>query len=93
LGKLSEIINRSPKDKSGIIEHDGIEFDQAYADVKFAGKNRRIGVFGSSSDTGVIDVTEDIVKGLDGHPTFISIKHETKAFLKDFYEKLSRQGR
>tara|TARA_R110000868_G_scaffold80982_1_gene229600 strand:- start:448 stop:627 length:180 start_codon:yes stop_codon:yes gene_type:complete len=54
--------------------------------VKIGGKYRPVGVFGGESNTGVIDITEDIVRGVDGHPTFESLTKQCDKILLDFYE-------
>ena len=45
-------------------------------------------MFGADSEAGVIDLTEAIKRGPDGHPTFDSIYDEVKSILKDFYTNI-----
>lgn len=71
--------------------HDGIEFSEVYADVKIGGKYRPVGVFGSDTNAGVIDITEDIVRGADGHPTFQSLTTQCDKILLDFYNVLTNK--
>lgn len=91
LGSFSEVAGALKKNASGVVLHDGIEFSEVYADVKIGGKYRPVGVFGGESNTGVIDITEDIVRGVDGHPTFESLTKQCDKILLDFYEVLTNK--
>jgi hypothetical protein len=80
---------KSLKTKSNnVITYDGIDFPEAVAEVRVGNKTRRVGVFGLSGDAGVIDITEDIKRGPDGHPTFNSLTNETGDILEDMYKAL-----
>lgn len=48
-------------------------------------RTRRVGVLGFNGDAGVIDITDVIARGSDGHPTFESLKKESYTILRDFY--------
>ncbi len=85
LGSFGEVIGGLKKGDSGLVLHDGIEFSEVYADVKIGSKYRPVGVFGSDSNAGVIDITEDIVRGADGHPSYESVKKQAHSILSDFY--------
>jgi hypothetical protein len=85
LGLFGEVTGALRKSDAGLVLHDGIEFTEAYADVKIGGKYRPVGVFGSDSNAGVIDITEDIVRGSDGHPTYESLATQCDKILLDFY--------
>lgn len=88
-GILSEMLQNLPPDSNSVITHNGIEFDEAIAGVKIGNKIRPIGVFGAHSDVGVVDVTEEIVKGDDdGHPTYESINKAADDILNGLYESL-----
>lgn len=89
LGMLGDWQSKMPANTQGLIEYAGIEFDEAVAEVSIGNRRRRVGVFGHNSDAGVIDITKDIDKGLDGHPTFLSIQRETTVILGEFYKILS----
>jgi len=78
----------SLKAKKNVIRYGGISFSEAVAEVQVGNKKRKVGVFGLNSDAGVIDVTDDIVRGDDGHPTFKSLVKETNAILEDMYETM-----
>lgn len=88
LGELGSVAGLFETDQAGIVTHDGIAFDEAVAEIKVGRKTRRVGVFGSDSDAGVIDLSEDIERGADGHPTFESLVRESGEILKDFYRRL-----
>lgn len=89
LGVLGSFASKMPANGSGVIEYGGIEFDEAVAEIKFGNKLRRVGIFGVDRDAGVIDLTDVLVKGLDGHPTFESIQKETTALLTDFFRVMN----
>lgn len=84
-------ISKSLKSKAdGVVSHEGVEFNQAIAEIKIGGKLRRVGVFGVSGDAGVIDITEDIKRGGDGHPTFESLEAQSNLILQDLCAVISR---
>ena len=89
LGTLGEMLNQSSEYGSQVLCYDGVQFDEAKAEVNVGNKRRTVGVMGYSNDAGVIEVSDSVVIGADGHPTFGSIKHETEQILKDFYSTLS----
>lgn len=91
LGTLGELTGALRKNASGVVLHDGIEFSEVYADVKIGGKYRSVGVFGSESNAGVIDITEDVVRGTDGHPTFESLTAQCDKILLDFFNVLNNK--
>ncbi|MGE7204887.1 hypothetical protein ACQKJZ_04310 [Sphingomonas sp. NPDC019816] len=91
LGSFGEVTGALRKSDAGLVLHDGIEFSEVYADVKIGGKYRPVGVFGSDSNAGVIDITEDIVRGADGHPTYESLTKQCDTILVDFYEVLTNK--
>lgn len=86
LGLLGDITGALNKSDGGLFVHDGIEFTEAYADVKIGGKYRPVGVLGNDKNAGVIDITEDIVRGDDGHPTFESLAKQCDNILSDFFD-------
>ncbi len=88
LGNFGQLFG-SLKRTDGVVLHDGIEFFEAVADIRFGNRIRRVGVFGGNSDAGVIDITEDIVKGSNGHPTFESISSISDDILKNFEKIIS----
>lgn len=91
LGTFSEVTGALRKNSSGVVLHDGIEFSEVYADIKIGGKYRPVGVFGSDLNAGVIDITEEITRGSDGHPTFSSLKRQSDKILMDFYNVLTNK--
>jgi hypothetical protein len=88
LGSISKSLSRD--ERTGLVLHDGIQFNEAVALIRVGKKYRPVGIFGMSSEAGVIDVTDDIVKGVDGHPTFESLQKQAGAILTDFHGQLSR---
>jgi len=89
LGPLGDVSKSLPKNSAGVIVHEGIEFDQAIADIRVGTRIRPVHVFGASGDAGVIDLTDAIQRGADGHPTFSSIAKETSDILQSFHGALS----
>lgn len=68
---------------------DGTDFSRAYATVSVNGKPKKIGVIGVSSNTGVIDVTEQVTfDAATMMPTIKSIAEITKIEMEDFALKL-----
>jgi hypothetical protein len=74
---------------SGLVTHDGISFDDAVAEIQVGGRRRRVGVFGINTDAGVIDLSDAVKRGPDGHPTFDSLVKESNDLLKDCYATIS----
>lgn len=89
LGDLTSLLKsvKSGGAKS-VITHDGIDFPEAVAEIRVGNRTRRVGVLGFNGDAGVIDVTDVIVRGSDGHPTFESLKKESDTILRDFYNTM-----
>jgi hypothetical protein len=93
IGSFSDLIAGLPSDASGVIQYDGIEFDEAVAMVKIGNDLRPVGVFGAHTDVGVVDITEQVVKGSDGLPTYQSLDTEVSIILESVYETLSGQAK
>ncbi|MXP43068.1 hypothetical protein [Allopontixanthobacter sediminis] len=88
LGSFRDVSNSIGKNDRGVILHDGIEFNEAVADIKVGSKTRPVTVFGSDTFAGVIDITDDIERGRDGHPTFDSLSNISDDILSDFNEMI-----
>lgn len=89
LGTLGDLTNSMKAAKGGVVQHDGVIFEEATAEIDFGGRKRRVGIFGSNSEAGVIDLT-DIQRAPDGHPLFSSISKEATALLADFQSVLGK---
>ena len=89
LGLFGSVVNSLGKNAAGVVVHDGIAFHEAVADIKIGGKIRPVGVFGSDTDAGVIDITEDVTRGKDGHPTLKSLQEQSDKILQDFHSVLT----
>lgn len=83
------------KEKAGesskLLRFDGMQFDEAKAEILVGNKRRTVGVVGYNSDAGVIELSETVKIGPDGHPTYESIRIETDAIFKDFYSTLTKR--
>jgi hypothetical protein len=79
LGEFGTLFKSLKTKSKNVITYDGIDFPEAVADIRVGNKTRRVGVFGLSGDAGVVDITEDIKRGPDGHPTFNSLAKEAGA--------------
>lgn len=88
LGDLGAVSGMIDKDQTGVIVHHDIAFDEAIAEIRVGNKIRRVGVFGSESDAGVIDLTNDVKRGADGHPTLESIAEHADDILNAFHSML-----
>lgn len=86
-GKLGDL-----KEKlSGKIKIGDIDYTRAYATVTVNGKDKKIGVIGVSSTTGVIDVTSEVdFDNTTMMPTLKSISKVTKGEIADFAKKLKQ---
>lgn len=89
LGTLGGLLTSMKNDGKSVIMHEGGEFSEATAQIRVGSRTRRVGILGISGDAGVIDLTDAIITGPDGHPTFDSIKEEATEILTDFYKTLS----
>jgi hypothetical protein len=88
-GKFGLLKQSLKKDASGVVTHDGISFDNAIAEIEIGGRTRPVEVFGTNRNAGVIDLSNSIVRGTNGHPTFESMVKESHAILKDFHTTIS----
>lgn len=85
LGSFRDVAKSLGGNERGVILHDGIEFDEVVADIKVGRKTRPVTVFGSESHAGVIDITDDVKRGPDGHPTFETLSDISDEILIDFH--------
>jgi hypothetical protein len=92
LGRLGDLINSMKAAAGGVITHDGVTFDEAVAEIDFGGQRRRVGVLGSNSEAGVIDLT-DVKRSANGHPLFADISKESTSLLADFQGVIGKSDR
>lgn len=86
-GKLVDLKDRL----AGKMSVAGTDYSKAYATVSVNGKPKKIGVIGVSSNTGVIDVTDEItLDPITKMPTPDSIAKAAKDELGDFVKKLGK---
>lgn len=83
-GRLSEVAKFKPRVLSGMFVDEESDFDRAVAEIRFGDRVRRVGIFGSHVDAGLIDITEDVHRGADGHPSEESLKEVSRSILKTF---------
>lgn len=88
LGPLSKVFSSIKSGDRSVLEYAGVDFPDAVADIRIGGKTRKVGVLGANADAGVIDLTDALQFGPDGHPTLESLKEEVDSLLKDFCETL-----
>ncbi|MBC9209755.1 hypothetical protein IBL26_23160 [Roseomonas aerophila] len=89
LGLFSQLMKSMPKETGSVLKYEGLEFNEAYADVRVGRRVRRVGLFGVSSDAGVIDLSDDVERGPNGHPTYESMCELSDGILADFYDAAS----
>lgn len=82
LGLLSKYKEKTTNEREVFI-HDGIEFDHIKAEVMIGKKRRTVGVFGTDSQAGVIDISDAVKRGADGHPLLDSINREVETLMSD----------
>lgn len=94
LGTLSQLFSSMHQDKNdeSAILYNGVEFNQAYAMVSLGGKKRKVGIFGANGEAGVVDISDDVKKGPNGHPLFNSVASESKKVLDSIYKTFSGGG-
>jgi hypothetical protein len=83
---MSGLHNELKGSGKSVITHKGLQFPEAIAEVNFGGRTRRVGVLGVNQDAGVIDLTDVVDWGPDGHPTYESLKDETDSILSDIHD-------
>jgi hypothetical protein len=88
-GRLGDVAEQLRENAEGVVAYDGIEFDEARADVQVGNKLRPVGVFGGNRSVGLIDLTNDIDEWEGGHPKFESIAKESSDILEHFYSIVS----
>lgn len=89
LGSFLSFKEKAESD-SALLHFDGIQFDEAKAEITVGNKRRTVGVLGYNSDAGVIELAESVQVGSNGHPTYESIRSETDAIFRDFYQTLAK---
>jgi hypothetical protein len=88
LGPLGDMSTALRESADGVITHDGIDFEEAIAEINIGGRRRPVGIFGDNTNTGLIDVTEAVTRAEDGHPTFESLCGQSDVILQSFYEMI-----
>ncbi|WP_276931521.1 hypothetical protein [Elstera cyanobacteriorum] len=91
LGSFFSIFSKIKSGSRSMVVHRGIEFSEVSAEIKVGDKVRTVGILGPNKDFGVIDLTDSVDIGKNGHPTFQFLKRETDTILKDFNETLVGQ--
>lgn len=85
LGKLEALFSTFKPGAESVLMYEGIQFERVSAEIRVGKRLRKIGVYGSEEDSGLIDLTDEIEKGVDGHPKFEAIREESKRLIDDFY--------
>lgn len=88
LGTFLGITEAMAANEAGVIVYGGTPFEKVIAEVRIGNKTRRVSMLGENGDAGVVDISEHIVKGSDGHPTIESLGKESRILLKEFYSLL-----
>lgn len=81
-------LRSSPNFENRVVIYDGVKFEEAVAQIQVGGRLRRVEVFGPNRNAGVIDLSDSVERGPDGHPTFESIAKESNEIIKNFHEDL-----
>ena len=89
LGSLQEMGGLFSENDRGLILYEGTEFDEATAEVMVGKRRRSVGIIGTNSDTGTIDVSQTVTYGTDGHPVFETIRTQSNLIMQDFYRRLT----
>lgn len=91
LGRLGDIAGNFEPNKDGLVVIEGQEFEEAVATVLVGNRYRPVGILGPTADTGAIDVTETVVKGPNGHPTFDSIAEQSDLLMIDLNDRIGEE--
>jgi hypothetical protein len=89
LGSLFEITSAIRENVEGVVIYEGMKFDEVSADIKIGNRILPVGIFGSDGNAGVIELTDIVDKGADGHPIYDSIAEHSKYILIHFQSILS----
>lgn len=89
LGSLSDMTSFLRQNVESVVQFDGSEFDEARAEIKVGRKIRPVGVFGGSTQTGIIDISDDVERMASGHPTFDSILNQSQDIIEHFHTIVS----
>jgi hypothetical protein len=93
VGLFGSITTMLKSEGPGVIMHDGVDFDVATANVRIGGRTRAVGIFGGISEAGVIDLSDTVKRGTNGHPDFRSILAESSSILKEFQSIIEQSTR
>ena len=88
VGIFSALVAQFHPNDAGVIIHDGLIFDEVTANVRVGKGTRPVGVFGLNGEAGVIELTNSVTIGLDGHPEFDSIEKESDSILREFHQTI-----
>ena len=93
LGALSDYLmgTSTSEQSTTAIVYDGIEFEEAKADIELAGRRRTVGIIGYNSDAGTIEVSDAVKFGQNGHPIFESIDKEACTIVQALFKTLSQE--
>lgn len=89
LGPLGEITKAIRENVEGLFVYEGMKFDEVSADIKIGNRTLPVGIFGGDGNAGVIELTDVVEKGADGHPEFDSMAEHTQNILVHFQSILS----
>lgn len=83
LGILSEFNRRVGRNNGKeVLTYKDTEFDEATAEVQIGKRRRRVTLIGVSKNSGKFDLTQDVVRGANGHPEFSSIGAEVESLFE-----------
>jgi hypothetical protein len=89
LGALSEVTGGLSRTDKGLVIFRGEEFEEAVATVLIGKRQRPVGIIGPKADTGAIDVSQDVTRAANGHPTFESISQQATDIAMDLYRRIT----
>ncbi len=68
--------------------YDGVQYDDAKADVRIGGQYRPVGIFQLSDNHGTIDITDEVTVDANGVPNINQIRRETRKIINDLFRRL-----
>jgi hypothetical protein len=87
LGLLGALKKGIPSAAGGLFLDEDASVE-AVAEIRVGKRIRKIGVYGVSADAGLIDISDSIKFGPDGHPDFASLIDEADQLLIELHEPL-----
>jgi hypothetical protein len=88
LSNYKDLRSRFGGSPTGVVEFDGHQFESVKADIEFGGRRRTVGVYGPGYDPGLIDVSNEVTREDNGHPSLASIEKQVDELMEVFSDSM-----